>query len=137
MARTIGHHLPGDLPRNAFLSACDYCGAMYYRHQLRRDRSGLLACEDDYGGDVVTLSEANAAAAQSYRGPQNLIDGGFVYPKDTDTPPPIVWPDGIPPIGYRPTPPVPPPVETFHVLADRIDDEVIYDDRGTGDDISA
>lgn len=94
MARTIGRHLPGDLPRNDVKSRCDYCGVMYYRSQLRRDRSGFLACEEDYGGDVVSLSEGNAAAAQRLTGPENVRDAGAVYPPDTDTPPVIPWPAG-------------------------------------------
>jgi len=55
---------------------CDYCGTAYYRSQLRRDRSGLLACEDDFGGDVVSISEANAAMAQRPLVRLNPIDGG-------------------------------------------------------------
>ncbi len=97
MARTIGKHLPGDLPRDPFLSQCAYCGAPYLRHELRRDRAGLLACDDDFGGDVVTLSEGNAANAAKYTGPKNIQDGGYKIPLDTDTPPTPPWPDGIVP----------------------------------------
>lgn len=97
MARTIGKHLPGDLPRDPYETLCDYCGVPYYRSQLRRDRAGFLACDEDYGGDVVTLSEANAAAAMELRGPKETQDDGQKYPRDNDTPPVIVWPDGVTP----------------------------------------
>lgn len=97
MARTIGTHLPGDLPRDPITSMCAYCGVPYYRHELRRDRAGLLACEEDFGGDVVTLSEGNAMASKQFTGPKNIRDGGHKYPPDTDTPPDPPWPDGIPP----------------------------------------
>lgn len=67
------------------------------RSQLRRDRSGLLACPKDYGGDIVSLSEANAAAAQKYgHRPPNPDPGQFdVDP--VDTPPTVTWPDGVRP----------------------------------------
>lgn len=79
------------VPRNItrkgeFLSMCDYCGSMYLRSALWRDKSGLLRCpQDTPGRDVVTLAEltANRAAALSSRlGEQNLADGAR---PDTDS----------------------------------------------------
>ncbi len=98
MGRTVGHHLPSDLPRGAaFTTTCDYCGFLYFRHQLRRDASGFLACEDDYGGSVVELSEANAADAMQILGPREVVDGGNPGPRNEDSPPTITWPDGVDP----------------------------------------
>jgi hypothetical protein len=96
--RTISKHKPSQLPRNDTESQCSYCGCTYYRSQLRRDRAGLLACARDYGGDIVTLSEANAAAAQHYPADRPVHDPGPHEPPDpVETPPVINWPDGTEP----------------------------------------
>lgn len=51
-----------------FRSRCGYCGVVWMRSRLIRDRAGLYACPDDQAGrDVVTLSELNAAGAQELR----------------------------------------------------------------------
>lgn len=97
--RTISRHKPSQLPRNDTLSQCSYCGVSWYRSQLRRDRTGNLACPRDYGGDIVTLSEANAAAAQHYPADRPVHDPGPMEPPDpVETPPAKPWPDGVPPI---------------------------------------
>lgn len=95
--RTITQRRPTQAPRNDTQSQCGYCGFTMYRSQLRRDRAGILACEKDYGGDIVTLSEANARDGQRRpRQPPN--DPGDVEPPDpTETPPVSPWPDGITP----------------------------------------
>lgn len=96
--RTISNHRPQHLPKSDTQSFCSYCGVSYYRSQLRRDRAGLLACKADYGGDVVTLSEENAAAAQRYPGVNTNPDpGGFDF-DESETPPTKTYPDGVPPI---------------------------------------
>lgn len=97
MARTISLHFPRDLPQNDVESFCGYCGVVYYRSQLRRDRAGILACAKDYGGDVVTLGEAQAAAAADRRGISNPDPGGFSFDA-SETPPVKTYPDGVPPI---------------------------------------
>lgn len=86
MARTIGRHRPRNSPKSDFETLCSYCGIAYLRSQLRKDRSGNLACADDYGGDVVSLTEANAAAAQRIRiGAARPMDsGGYDHSADPD-----------------------------------------------------
>ena len=97
--RTISHHRPTNAPKNDTRSRCDYCGVTFYRSQLRRDRAGMLACERDFGGDVVTLSEANALDAQRYPGVRPVRDPGPDEQQDPpEPPPPKPWPDGVPPI---------------------------------------
>jgi hypothetical protein len=70
---------------------------LYYRHELRRQPDGTLACADDFGGDVVTLTEAQAEAAMELTLPQEVQDGGRPGPRNEDTPPTINWPDGVEP----------------------------------------
>jgi hypothetical protein len=82
MRQTIGRHWPKTLPPDDFVAVCDYCMVPYPRSRLTRDASGFLACDADYGGDVVTITEENAANAGA---PvlSEQTDGGR-YPK-TDT----------------------------------------------------
>jgi hypothetical protein len=62
--RTIGRHWPASAPRGDAPARCSYCGVIWRRSQLVKDRAGYLACPDDVDGrDVVTLSLANAKAA--------------------------------------------------------------------------
>jgi hypothetical protein len=60
------HVLPGERQ-----DMCAYCGARWYRSELRRDASGYLICpdDDDGGRDRVTLDRGNAAAAMRPRLP--------------------------------------------------------------------
>lgn len=95
MSRTIGHHLPGDAPRDETTFECDYCGSWYYRSELRRDRAGYLACPKDLGGDIVTLSEENAAGAQRPLVQPDAPDGGNIHIPPVETPPTVVFPDGV------------------------------------------
>jgi len=88
--RTVGRHWDGR-PRNDVLSNCSYCGVLYPRSKLRRDRAGLLACPKDRGGDVVTLSEGNAQAAQRYGHKPPHPDPGQYDIDATDTPPTPPW----------------------------------------------
>lgn len=75
--KTIGRHWSKKAPRGDFQAMCDYCGVQWRRSELRRDRSGMLACPDDVRGkDGVTLSEENALAAAQPRGPMAIRDGG-------------------------------------------------------------
>lgn len=75
--RTIGRHWPSKAPRGDFQALCDYCGVMWRRSQLKRDRAGMLACPDDAKGkDGVTLAQENAAQAGQPRGPLAIRDGG-------------------------------------------------------------
>jgi len=93
--RTTGRHYPDDLPQGDIACLCDYCGTRYYRSQLRRDQAGLLACEKDYGGDVVTISEENAQGAQEPLYVQNDQDDGNYDTYAAEPPPVIVFPDGV------------------------------------------
>lgn len=80
--RTIGLQRPADSPRGDYATRCDYCGVRWLRSKLRRDASGLLACPDETGADMVTLSRANAAAA---RRPQpKPTDGGGAFHATAD-----------------------------------------------------
>ena len=95
--RTIGKHWPKGAPKGDFQVLCDYCGTQFRRSVLRRDRGGLLACPSDFGGDVVEISEANAAAAQRPLVIQSQRDGGgFDHLGDPDpvnpNPPTVVRP---------------------------------------------
>lgn len=67
--RTIGRRVPKDRPRGDYTCMCSYCGVMWYRSKLRKDRAGNLACPNEGSGrDAVTLSDLNAAAATECRG---------------------------------------------------------------------
>lgn len=96
--RTIGRHYPRENPGNDVASSCDYCGVAYFRHELRRDAAGLLACKRDYGGDVVTLGLDNAARATERRHIQTQGDIGRFDSDPTETPPTVQYPDGVPPV---------------------------------------
>ncbi len=80
MARTIPNKIPKNYPRGTYQACCDYCGALYYRHQLTRKEGGLLACMGGNGcakgRDETQLSRMNAEhAAQVYKN-VNRFDGG-------------------------------------------------------------
>lgn len=69
MARTIGPHVPPDLPLGDFVSKCDYCKVPNYRSRLRRDGSGKLTCEYcGDGPDATTQLEGNAEKALRWQG---------------------------------------------------------------------
>lgn len=56
---------------------CDYCGAVYYRSELRRKEGGSLACPDDFPGrDETQLSRMNAEGALSSMKPKTQLEGG-------------------------------------------------------------
>lgn len=98
MSRTITKHRPQSSPRGDVCGLCSYCGVEWYRSQLRRDRSGNLACPDEGDGlDVVALSEGNAEAASNRRigQPSNLVDCTF-EPPNTVPSPGFVDPNGWP-----------------------------------------
>lgn len=81
MARTIPNKARKDWPRGTFQACCDYCGALYMRHQLTRKEGGLLACNGPNGcakgRDEVQLSRMNAEhAAQVYKSASRWDDGG-------------------------------------------------------------
>lgn len=70
--------MPRNYPRGTYQACCDYCGAVYYRHQLVRKEGGLLACSATCakGRDETQLSRMNAEhAAQVYKN-VNRFDGG-------------------------------------------------------------
>lgn len=51
-------------PRGEYQTECAYCGITWYRSDLRRDESGLLACPDDQEGRCTAeLDRLNAEAA--------------------------------------------------------------------------
>lgn len=65
--RTIGRQVPADKPHGDFVSRCDYCGAPFYRSQLRRDETGFLVCEyDDTGPDKMMQLRRNAELAEAW-----------------------------------------------------------------------
>jgi len=62
------------------MSACDYCGAAYYRDQLVRNEAGFLVCETDRKGrDEVLLDRLNAEHASRIQGFKypNRYEGGM------------------------------------------------------------
>lgn len=68
MSRTIGRKKPRNLPGGDYVTMCAYCGANWYRSQLRLDGSGKLFCPDEGDGlDAVTLDRMNAAEASRLR----------------------------------------------------------------------
>jgi len=84
--RTIGRKWPKSAPRGDAPARCSYCGVIWRRSQLVRDRSGNLACPDDQSGrDVATLSFLNAQAAAN----RDLMSGapsdGLVSTQETIT----------------------------------------------------
>lgn len=96
MSRTIGHHRPADMPLDDIVLSCDICGTRYFRSQMRRDRSGALACDKDYGGDVTTISEENAQGAMRPLVAVRDQMGGNIDVNPVEPPPSIVFPDGVP-----------------------------------------
>lgn len=95
--RTISRHRPSRSPPGDTRKLCSYCGAAWYRSQLRRDAAGLLACPDEYPGrDAVTLSEGNAALAgqRTLSGAYGESDG-TTDSKNTTPAPPFSW-NGFP-----------------------------------------
>lgn len=85
--RTIGRRWPKSAPRGDAPARCSYCGVIWRRSQLVRDRSGNLACPDDRDGrDVATLSFLNAQGAQSRQITSNAPSDGIVSTSDTITP---------------------------------------------------
>jgi hypothetical protein len=80
MARTIPNKAHKNWPRGTYQACCDYCGALYMRHQLVRKEGGLLACAGAdgcaKGRDEVQLSRMNAEhSAQVYKN-VSRFDGG-------------------------------------------------------------
>lgn len=64
MSRTVSRRRPSSSPRGDTQAICSYCGVRWLRSQLRMDRAGKLACPDERGRDVVTLTEGNAALGE-------------------------------------------------------------------------
>ncbi len=63
---TIGRNYVGK-PRE-YATACDICGVMYHRSDLRRNANGHLACPDDIEGRVEReLDRANARGVAAAR----------------------------------------------------------------------
>lgn len=55
---TIGRKWPTDTPAGDYQATCSYCGVMWLRSKLRRDRSGNYVCPDEGAGlDANALSE--------------------------------------------------------------------------------
>lgn len=75
--KTIPNHVDPSWPRGTHQAKCDYCGAAFMRHQLRRNESGFLACPDDQQGrDEVQLNRMNAeSGAQVYKSPHKHEGG--------------------------------------------------------------
>lgn len=83
------------MPSNETVFCCAYCGSRYYRSEMRVDMAGNLACPKDYGGDVVEISEENAAGAQMPIITADVQEGGPFDPAVAETPPARVFPDGV------------------------------------------
>lgn len=96
--RTIGRRLPDHVPRLDHQTACDHCGVAYYRSDLVRQADGLLACERDRGGDVVTISRENAQGAKEPIYDRGVWDSGGQVTSPVETPPVYPWPDGVQPV---------------------------------------
>lgn len=80
MARTIGKRWPGTAPKGDYQAMCDYCGVMWRRSQLKRDRGGKLTCPDEgEGRDAVALAEAEAEAAKRATPKLATNDGGHFF----------------------------------------------------------
>lgn len=74
--QTISRRWPRNAPRGDAPARCGYCGVIWRRSQLVKDRAGLLACPDDRSGrDIVTLSMLNAQGAKQNRGTVTPSDG--------------------------------------------------------------
>lgn len=68
---------------------CGYCGVIWRRSQLVRDRSGQLVCPDDRRGrDVATLSFLNAQGAANRQVSSGAPSDGIVSTTETITPTP-------------------------------------------------
>jgi hypothetical protein len=77
MARTLPNRINRNWPKGTYQAKCDYCGAQYMRHQLRRNESGFLACADDRKGrDEVLLNRLNAQHAAQPSKYSDQYDGG-------------------------------------------------------------
>jgi len=73
--QTIGRKWKGR--RGDFQARCAYCGVMWQRSKLWRDRSGNLVCPDEGSGkDATLLSELNAMHASASGGTSPVRDGG-------------------------------------------------------------
>ena len=92
--RTISRHRPNPMAPLDHRTMCDICGVAYHRSDLRRDRSGNLACDRDYGGDVVSITEENATRAQEPLVTMGVWDSGGFEPVPVETPPTRHYPDG-------------------------------------------
>jgi hypothetical protein len=73
--RTFGYKRYDRLAPSDCAALCGYCGAQFYRSELRRDGAGVLACHSDYGRDTVTLARLNAEDSASRRFIPTLWDG--------------------------------------------------------------
>ena len=77
--KTVGHRLPEN-QKGRSTAVCDLCGVRWYRSRMSRKPNGLLVCpEDAVEIDALTLSEANAAAAETVVGRRSRgpADGNF------------------------------------------------------------
>jgi hypothetical protein len=75
--KTKPNRIPKHFPKGTYQAKCDYCGAHYYRHELRRNESGFLACKDDRKGrDEVLLNRLNAQHAAKVSKYSDQYDGG-------------------------------------------------------------
>lgn len=78
MAKTLPNKAAHNWPRGTYQACCDYCGAVYMRHQLIRKEGGLLACLSTCakGRDEVQLSRMNAEHAAQVFKQSERWDGG-------------------------------------------------------------
>jgi hypothetical protein len=75
--RTLPNRINRNWPKGTYRAKCDYCGAAYMRHELRRNESGFLACADDRKGrDEVLLNRLNAEHAANISKYSDKYDGG-------------------------------------------------------------
>lgn len=75
--KTIPGKIDPSWPRGTYRARCDYCGAGFMRHQLRRNESGFLACPDDQQGrDEVMLNRLNVQHSTSNYRTTKVQDGG-------------------------------------------------------------
>lgn len=83
MGRTIPGKVPSNWPRGTYKTRCDYCGAAYMRHELRRNEAGFLVCPTDAPGrDEVLLSRLNAEHAAQVTKQTGRYDGGAPDSRD-------------------------------------------------------
>lgn len=76
--RTIPNKARAEWPRGTYQACCDYCGALFMRHQLVRKEGGLLACLATCakGRDEVQLSRQNAESSAQVMKHVARWDGG-------------------------------------------------------------